>query len=117
MRRYALASLVGIVADEDDDGQAGRPRQQEQKPNRQQSRQQPVGETQQSQQQARQRPVNGTQKTPPPDECKVLIAQIVQMEKARFNAWKHKESARLSVSAERSARTRRRRSWLSRISR
>ena len=85
MRRYALASLVGIVADEDDDGQAGRPqqgKQQEQKPSRQQSHQ---------------RPANGTQKKPPSgsDDRKVLIAQIVQMEKAHFQAWKHKENARL----------------------
>ena len=105
MRRYALASLVGVVADEDDDGQAGRPKQQEQKPSRQQSQQRPVGETQQSKQQTHQAPANGTQKKPPvngvqkkppPDDRKVLIAQIVQMEKAHFNAWKHKESARLT---------------------
>ena len=114
MRRYALASLVGIVADEDDDGQAGRPRQQgkqqEQKPIPQQSRQRPVGETQQTQQQTRQRPtseppINGTQnhqgpgdgtpKKPADPERAGLIAQIVQMEKTYFLSYQHKENARL----------------------
>jgi len=34
MRRYALAALVGIVADEDDDAQAGRPQRQDQHPSK-----------------------------------------------------------------------------------
>ena len=69
--------MVGIVADEDDDGQAPQ---------------------QGKQQQSRQRPPGRPQKKPPSGsaERRVLIDQVVQLEKAaHFHAWKHKENARL----------------------